>query len=116
MTKAIKVGLRKQPYSSLEWHAMQIAELLKAPDIVPSMTDNVVRYEIGKQAVVEHLQEKSRIAPHEAFDKSFIIALCEHFPFPVFDWRSPIGDIMYCAGVKYALDAIVRYYNEQTGV
>lgn len=115
MTKAINVGLHTQPYSSLRWHADAIAALLPAPDVVPSMTENTVRYEQGKQAVVDYVQEQSQNRFSEGFNEAFIIGLCKAFPLPTTDWRTPMADIMYCAGVKYALDTVVRYYNDELG-
>lgn len=113
MTKAITVGLQKQPYSKLAWHTEQISKLLHCPDIVPSMTENEVRYEQGKQAVVDYMQEQSQNQFSEGFNETFVLGLCEAFKPPVFDWRSPMADIMYCAGVKAALETVVRYYNEE---
>lgn len=104
-----------QPFSSLEFHAQEIAALLPVPDVVPSMTDNEIRYEQGKQAVVDYVQQQSQNRFSEGFNDAYIIALCDTFKMPVMNWETPIAEIMYCAGVKCALDTIVRYYNDQLG-
>lgn len=115
MTKAIKVGLHKQPSSSLDYHAAQIAAILDPPDIVPSMTENEVRYEQGKQAVVDYIQQQSQNPISEGFNETFMMGLISAFELPATDWRTPMADIMYLAGVKYSLSAVVRYYNDELG-
>lgn len=115
MTKAIKVGLHKQTASQLRHHAEQITCLVDVANIVPSMTDNAVRYEQGKYAVVAYVQEKSKIESSEGFNETFVTSLCEQFAAPEFDWRTPIADIMFSAGVKSALETIVRYYQDELG-
>lgn len=79
------------------------------------MTDNEIRYEQGKQAVVDYVQQQSHLALSEGFNETYVKALCAAFSMPEMNWETPIAEIMYCAGVKCALDTIVRYYNDQLG-
>lgn len=110
MTQA--TGFRKGPFS-FRYHIAELTPLINVKELIPSMTDNEVRYNMGKYAIMEHLQETSENSPQADFEDGFINSLITTFTAPALTWDSPMEEVMYWTGVTKALRIVVDYYTKQ---
>lgn len=101
------------PTNPLSRHMETFETWIHVKEVTPLLTDNEVRYEQGKAEVLRVIQERSRNDRSAVLDSDFINALIDDFKLPETDWRTPVGTLMYLAGIKFTLATLIRYHDEE---
>lgn len=108
MSKHIK-GILAVPSFSPDIKAM--IERTEVDAITPDCTEYEVRYRQGRQAVHDKLLEVSK-RPETAYDSTFLVTFSSHFPPPVVNLSTPVGTLMYYAGINFAIGQLKDYMQD----
>ena len=79
--------------------------------ITPQCTEYEVRYRQGRQLVNDKLIEVSKLS-ETVYDSSFLTTFSKHFIPPVIGLETPVGTLMYYAGINFALGQINDYMQD----
>lgn len=90
------------------WQVAKVGEAFKPPLILPSQTENEVRYNMGQQWAVDVLTSWLRAGRRELLSLEEVSRWPELLNLPVLDVGTPMSVVMFWAGVQSVMTYLIN--------